>query len=328
MLKPPASGSVTIYVPGLDGRVEAPQSAPLAVSRVLARARQHPWDLEGYASRAAALFGLPASAGLAALARLGEGRAPDHRWWVRCDPVHLVVDRHRLLLLDNDSLRLGAEDAARLGARVAQVFAPDGGVLEVVAPTRWYLSLAAPEPLQVAEMAEVAGRDIHSFLPTGNAAYWRTRLNEAQMLLHEGLAGGHGGEAARGEANSVWLWGPGYAPAPTRAVFARVFADDVLIQGMARMVEAAVAPLPAGPTALDGGAATLAVWPTAQAPVQYGDSEAWANALETLVATWWEPLAHELRAGRLKQLAIVGDRGPFYTWEPGRWRRWFGRGTQ
>jgi hypothetical protein len=95
-----------------------------------------------------------------------------------------------------------------------------------------------------------------------------------------------------------------------------------------RMVEAAVAPLPAGPTALDGGAATLAVWPTAQAPVQYGDSEAWANALETLVATWLEPLAHELRAGRLKQLAIVGDRGPFYTWEPGRWRRWFKRGTQ
>ncbi len=324
MLKPP-SGSVMIYVPGLGGCAEAPPLAPSPLSRVLARARQHPWDLEGYAPRATALFNLPASAGLAALARVGEGRAPDHRWWVRCDPVHLMVDRHRLLLLDNDAVTLTAEDAERLGARVAQVFAADGGVLEVVAPTRWYLSLPAPEPLQVAEMAEVAGRDIHPFLPTGHAAYWRTRLNEAQMLLHEGLAGGHGGEAARGEANSVWLWGPGYAPERARTVFARVLADDVLIQGMARMTEAAVAPLSADPAALDLGAATLMVWPTAQAPARYGDSEAWAHSLETLVATWWEPLARELRAGRLQRLTVVGDRGPSYTWEPGRWRRWLGR---
>ncbi len=325
MPKPPASSSVTIYVPGLCGRGESPQPAPQSFSRAAARAQQHPWEIEGYTSRAVALFDLPASAGLAALARLGEGRPPDHRWWVRCDPVHLVVDRHRLLLLDNDTVMLDAGDAARLGARVAEVFASDGGLLEVVAPTRWYLSLDTPEPLQVADLAEVAGRDVHPFLPAGNARYWRTRLNEAQMLLHEGLAGGHGGEASGGEANSVWLWGPGYAPEPRRASFTRVFADDVLIQGMARLAEVVVASLPGGPDALDLEQSTLAVWRATHAPAQYGDGDAWTASLDAFVTTWWEPLAREMRAGRLKRLTVVGDRGPIYSLEPGRWRKWLGR---
>ncbi len=325
MPKPPASSSVTIYVPGLGGGPDSSQRQPARLARALARTRRQDGGVEGYAARAAALFDLPAGAGLAALARLGEGHAPDRRWWVRCDPVHLVVDRDRLLLLGNDRLTLDTEEAMRLSARIAEVFAPDGGMLEVAAPKRWYLSLPAPEPLQATDVAEVAGRDVHPFLPTGNARYWRTRLNEAQMLLHEGLVGRHGGEAARGEANSVWLWGPGYAPESRRGAFTRVFADDVLIQGMARATDAMVAPLPASPDALDPGQATLVVWQAAHAPAQYGDAEAWGACLEALAATWWEPLARAVRAARLARLTIVGDRGPIHALEPGRWGRLLGR---
>ncbi len=320
MPQPLNAPAITLYAPGLWGRAGWPERPPAVLTKALSRARRQAWAVEGYTARALALLDLPADAGLAALARLGEGRGPDDRWWVRCDPVHLAADGDRLLLLDNETVTLDTRDAARLGGLVAEVFAADGGVIEIAAPARWYLSLAAPEPLQASDMAEVAGRNIRDFLPGGNARYWRTRLNEAQMVLHEALVGRHGGEASRGEVNSVWLWGPGYAPKVRGAARPRVFSDDVLMTGMARAAQASVAALPAGPADLDLTQSSLIVLRGAQGPVQYGDTGAWLAFLETFVAVWWGPLAAAARAGRLGRLSLIGDRGPVHTVEPGRWR--------
>ena len=314
--------AVTLYVPGLHGGAGWPNPPPAAFARALARTRRVEGGDEGYATRALALFGLPPTAGLAALARLGEGQVRDDRWWVRCDPVHLAVDGDRLLLLDNDTLTLDAKEALRLSARVGEIFADEGGVVEALAPTRWYLSLPAPEPLHATAMAEVAGRNIHDYLPAGHARYWRTRLNEAQMVLHEALSAGHGGEAARGEANSVWLWGPGRAPAsvPADPAFTRVWTDDTLVSGMARATGAAVAGEPTGVPELDHAGATLIVLRGAQGAVQYGDTEAWSSFLEAFVAAWWGPLAAAVRARRLARLSLIGDRGPCHVLERGLWR--------
>lgn len=323
----PTAPAVTLYVPGLQGGAAWPKPPPAALARALTRMRPLEGGGEGYAARARALFGLPPSTGLAALARLGEGCARDDRWWVRCDPVHLAVDGDRLLLLDNETLTLEVREAQRLRACVAEIFVPDGGVIEALAPTRWYLSLPAPEPLQATPMAEVAGHNIHDYLPEGHARYWRTRLNEAQMVLHEALSGGHGGEAARGEANSIWLWGPGRAPADAaaHAAFTRVFTDDTLMRGMGCATGAAVAGLPAGVPDLDHAGSTLIVLRGAQGAVQYGDTEAWSSFLEAFVATWWQPLAAAVRAGRLARLSVIGDRGPRHVLEPAWWRTVVGR---
>ena len=322
----PAAPAITLYVPGLHGGAGWPQPPPAALARALARTRRVAWGDEGYAARALTLFDLPPSTGLAALARLGEGRVRDDRWWVRCDPVHLAVDGDRLLLLDNDTLTLDAHEAQRLCARVAEVFAADGGVIEALAPTRWYLSLPDPEPLHTTAMAEVAGRNIHDYLPEGHARYWRTRLNEAQMVLHEALSAGHGGEAARGEANSIWLWGPGRATPSMRAAlaFGRVFTDDALVSGMAQATGAMVAGLPAGVPDLDYAGATLIVLRGAQGAVQYGDTDAWSSFLEAFVTAWWQPLAAAVRARRLARLSLIGDRGPCHVLEPGWWRAFAG----
>ncbi len=319
--------AVTVYVPGLYGRERWPEAAPAALTRALARTAHLPAGGAGYAARALALFGLPPQAGLGALARLGEGCARDDRWWVRCDPVHLAVDGDRLLLLDNDSLTLDGPQAERLCARVAEVFAAEGGVIEPLAPTRWYLTFPTPEALEVATMAEVAGRDIHDYLPEGHARYWRMRLNEAQMVLHKGLGAGHGGEAVRGEANSIWLWGPGYVPAPAAPAFARVYTDDALIRGMALATGAAVDALPTAGPGADIAHDTLFVLRGAQGPVQYGDTEAWRAFLEAFITRWWGPLAAAVRGGRLAGLSLVADRGPRHILRP-RWWQAFGRWRQ
>lgn len=316
---------VTLYVPGFTGGPRWPVSWPPPLARLVARARASTPSDEGFAARLLVLLGLPATAGLAALARLGEGLARDERWWVRCDPVHLAVDGDRLLLLDNETLSLSSDVARRLGALVASVFAEEEGCVEICASTRWYLTLPHPEPLITSPIAEVAGRNVDDFLPRGNRRYWRTRLNEVQMLLHQALPGSHGGEAPRHDPNSVWLWGAGYGPQVSSmpGPYARVYGDETLVAGAAHAAGAETLPLPAGPHEVVHEGQALVVLRGAQGPAQYGDTEAWLTFLTDLTRGWLAPLFRDLAHGRLEVVRILGERGPLLQWRRrDLWRFW------
>lgn len=316
---------VTVFIPGLTGGPQWPAPWPRSLARVLARAQKEDRLSAGFSERALDLFGLPHTAGLAALARLGEGQAADGRWWVRCDPVYLAVDGDRLLLVDNETLGLAADEAMRLSGLVGSVFAAEGGVIEVCAPTRWYLTLPAPEPLVVASLAEVTGHNVHDYLPTGNSRYWRTRLNEAQMLLHQALIGTHGGEGLGVCVNSVWFWGPGRIAATTARSFSQVYTDDTLLAGAARATQTACAPVPSGPDDLDSRGHVLVVLRGAQGSVQYGDTEGWSAFLETVATSWLQPLTEQLARGAISELVVSGDHGPlFRLTRRDRWRFWRG----
>lgn len=321
--KAATADKVTLWVPGLTGGPTWPIPWPRALARLLARAQPGPSLRDGWAERILDLFGLPQTSGLAALTRLGEGQDFDTRWWVRCDPVYLAVDGDRLLLADNETLELAADEAARLSRIVTSVFAEEGGVVEVHAPTRWYLTLPAPEPLVVASLAQVAGHNIQDYLPAGNGRYWQTRLNETQMLLHQALVGSHGGEGLGLCVNSVWFWGPGFAPARSARVFSQVYADDALLKGAAHTTQAPCMPHPSGIDALMGKGDVLVALQGAQGPMQYGDTEAWTVFLEALVASWLIPITERLARGQIQELTIMGDRGPvFCLHRRDLWRFW------
>ncbi len=315
--------TVTVFVPGLTGREPWPLAWPRSLARFIARASATAQASEGLTDRTLELFGLAKSTGLAALARLGEGQAPSTQWWVRCDPVHLAVDGDRLLLVDNETVGLTDEEARRLSRVVTEVFAEENGAIEVLAPHRWYLTLPRPRALQVASLAEVTGRNIQNLLPEGDQRYWRTRLNEVQMVLHQALVGSHGGEGSGLCINSVWFWGPGLAPAEAPARFARVYTDDVLFKGAATLTHSSWAPTPASPEEFAHEGPILLVLRGAQGPVQYGDPEGWSVFLEAFVTSWLQPLAKRLAGGSLQELIVVGDRGPaFHLTRRDLWRFW------
>lgn len=315
--------TVTVFVPGLTGGDPWPLPWPRSFARFIARASAKTHAGEGLADRTLELFGLAKNTGLAALARLGEGQAPSAQWWVRCDPVHLAVDGDRLLLVDNETIGLADEEARRLSRVVAEVFAEENGAIEVHAPHRWYLTLPRPRALQVASLAEVTGRNIQGLLPEGDQRYWRTRLNEVQMVLHQALVGSHGGEGPGLCINSVWFWGPGLAPVDAPARFARVYTDDALFKGAATLTHGSWAPTPASPEELAHEGPILLVLRGAQGPVQYGDTEGWSVFLEAFVKSWLQPLAKRLAGGSLQELIVVGDRGPaFHLTRRDLWRFW------
>ncbi len=301
-----------LYVAGLHGPAPAAIAWPRTLARALRRARREA-DVHQGLIRLLRLCGWPADTGLAALGRVGEGAAPDGRWWIRCDPVHLAVDGDRLLMADSETLGLSADEARRLAKAVAPIFADEGGILEPLAPHRWYLSLPRPPAFAGSLPSQVAGRDVHPHLPGGDSRYWRARLNEAQMLLHQTLVGAHGGQAPGVAANSIWFWGAGMLPAILPAATVRhVYTADVVAAGMGVCGGAHVHRDLPDARSLALGEDLLVTFQGGEGPAQYGDVAAWEAFLRAWQDTWLEPLKGALRAGRFHELIVMGDEGVRY----------------
>src|SRR5512134_1502500 len=140
----PASQHLTLYLPGLfslqeNGRAE---SAPLhALETLLTRAdmidREFPRD---YEEGLFALFDLVrqenADLPVAAVTRMFDMGVIDNDWWLRADPVHLSMDRDRLILADAHKLEITPEEASRLVGEIMEVFNSDGWLLKAPHPER------------------------------------------------------------------------------------------------------------------------------------------------------------------------------------------------
>jgi hypothetical protein len=241
-----------------------------------------------------------------------DGGKPGDAYWLRADPIHIKVERRRLLLVESAIFEVGAEEAQALAAALNAHFAADGYAFSAPHPKRWYVKLPRPPRLVTHSVSEAAGRDVQSCLPEGpDALAWHRVFNEAQMLLH-----GHPANQAREERgepaiNSVWLWGGGTRPPVRGRPYDAVWSDDAVASALAAAAGAAADALPVDAAAwiakVEGAArdSGLLVLDAAASAAAYGDVEAWRNRLSALEALWLAPLLRELHGGRLEAIAIV-----------------------
>lgn len=340
----PAAHHLSVIVPGLLGPVTDPDAVAgllpdlPATAALLARADRLPGPAtaETALCRAFGIDGPPWPVAAAARAGEADAAAPGARWWLRVDPVHLRVDTNHARLFGGHVLGLEADEAEALVARLNAHFGADGLTLEAPAPDRWYLALDEAQALEAHAPAEVVGRNVDHFLPTGaDAARWRGRLNEIQMLLHDAPPNRAREEHGRLTVNSGWVWGGGYAPRALAAP-SRVLAADPLARGLARLAGTEAEPLPASAAALGPGAGhTLVFEPAARDPLVHGEIEAWLEAVQRLERAWLAPLRERLRRRELDALDIVPADGRRFRvtrgglrrfWRrPRSWTQWLGR---
>jgi hypothetical protein len=246
------------------------------------------------------------------------GGQPGTDYWLRADPVHVRIERDRVIL--NEIPEPGADEARllceALSAHFGEEFSP-----QVLRPGAWMVRLASPPVLATTPLSRAAGQHIDPLLPAGSdTMHWRRLLNEAQMLLfHHPL---NQAREARGEPaiNSVWLWGGGCLPVAKGEENRVVFADHADWRALAEFAGAETRMLPGqwSPAVPDDALLVL------EQPHRYlrqGDFKGWLKAVQGFETNWLQPLLASGRSFRIDD-PLQGSRlvwRSVYRWKF--WRR-------
>lgn len=318
-IESPPPRQVTLVVPGLFKAANAASMAhaPL-LQRLLARADQEPQSVSGFEARLFQLFGVAAEPDrdlpVAAVARVADMGIVDNNWWIRADPVYLEPRRDSLILRATSELNAGEAD--RLAAELNESLALDGWLLRAPHPQRWYLKPPAETGIATTALADAIGHDISPLLPRGpDHKSWHTRLNEIQILLHTSKVNVERETQGQLPVNSVWFWGGGRMPRLGEPRWSKVWADDPLSLGLARL---AGIPAQSLPNAERG-------WPMAEGHqlIVLTSLTADKEAVQQLSLTWLEPLCAAIHRGDLNSLVLLSDSGPgFYYRRHHRLRLW------
>jgi len=242
---------------------------------------------------------------IAPITLMADGMQPGPGYWLRADPVHLQMQRTQLILHPDEPLN--ANEAAQLCTSLNTHFAAEGLRFFSPNPQRWYLQMEGVPDIVTRPLAQVAGRNVQSYLPKGqNALRWHKVFNEVQMLFYEHAV--NQAREARGDLpiNSIWLWGGGHAVEQLARPYSKVCGDSFLAGAFA---QAAGIPHQIMTDDLihgvdDNEGDVLIVWEGLRRPFQQGDLHAWRDSVQRLEQSYITPLWEALRNGGIKQLSL------------------------
>ena len=275
-----------------------------ALEKLLARAEPALLPEESLEAWLCAAFGV-ADQAIAAVTLRADGMEPGAAYWLRADPVHLRLQRDQLIL--QSGVCLDTDETAQLCASLNTHFAADGLRFFAPHPQRWYLQLDTAPGMTTYSLAQVAGKNVHAYLPHGpDALRWHGMFNEIQMLLFEHAV--NQARETRGELpiNSVWLWGGGYAAWPLVRPCASMYGDSELAGAFAQAAGIPCEPLPddAARCVENNDGDVLMVWEGLRRALQHEDLHAWRDELQRFEQCCAVPLLDALRAGRIAQLTL------------------------
>jgi len=251
--------------------------------------------------------GEPADLPIAALTLLCDSGERQPGYWLRADPVHIEAGHDRLIMAGSEVLRLDREEAAALCAELNEHMRADGLQLTAPVPTRWYCSWPEAPAVRFSPLPEVVDKDLYGHMPAGEEGRpWRRLLNQAQMVLHSSRINDERQSRGFKAINGLWFWGGGVLPPPRRAPYRAVWADDVLIRGLA--MNAQISPLDLPDRADDwlsaaaDGSHLAAITDVYDAtPGEEDGTRAFAAYLDE---QWLAPLFAALRNGELEKLIL------------------------
>ncbi len=277
-----------------------------ALASLLARASMVSYPAESKEMWIARRFELSAFAAVASRAeRISHA---DAKYWLRADPVHLSVNRDRIVLLDASQLEVTSAESTALVATLQAHFESDD--LAFVAPhaERWYVTSEKAIGIRTHPVSTVRGRNVASYWFDGvDRALWQTRLSEMQMLLHAHPVNEAREAAGQLPINGVWFWGEGEMPSTVKNNYAQIVASDVVLEGIAVLssapfIEASQSRWSELTSTLNEN--TLVALDQLDASSTYGEWEDWQTSLSALDRSWFVPALAALKKGQLKTINI------------------------
>ena len=260
--------------------------ADSAISKLLsvAKVRRLDMPLEAVVSVRQGLLPNP-DYPIAAIAADADGLQVGDAYWLRADPVHLMLQRDSFSLSEPVPLQVTHAHAEKIITSLNQHFKADDMIFVLGKSGAWYLRLEQQPDIQTSLPAVALDRNIYQFMPTGvNASKWLSYINQVQMLLHEHTVNDARESMHAPAINSVWFSGGGLMPQQVAAENGAclILADSPWYQGLAKHSGASIAPLDLNWTSmLDQKYAEVRVALSAQ----HLSDEAHFNALWELLGT-------------------------------------------
>lgn len=177
---------------------------------------------------------------------LGEGGAPLQAGSVlRADPVHFYADRDRLHAVATAvSLDITLEENASILHTIREHFNDRGWMIQQFHAPHWYVVTPNEVRMHCATLAQLRRADVMQALPQGpDGAYWRSVVNELQMLLNDHPVNVQRQAQGKLAINSFWLWGAGQITSAEPLAWTMIVGDGDYLQGMARFGQMELTPL-------------------------------------------------------------------------------------
>ena len=228
---------------------------------------------------------------IAAICAAVDGLEVGDAYWLRADPVHLVLQRDCFSLDESVPLLVDSEHAKSMVASLNQHFNQDGLMFLIGSSGAWYVRTEEMPNITTSLPSVAAGKNIHQFMPQGlESSKWLAVLNEVQMLLFEHPANETRESAGALAVNSIWLSGGGFMPQsqPFLSNVDSIISDSVFYHGLAMLAGEAYQVVPPN---LDGVLNTSAQRIRLQLPN--------SNTL-----AWFDSLLAALKAKKIKKLTL------------------------
>lgn len=330
---------LTLLVPGLLQPPQSLQALPpqeqptfIFLNRFLSRARQTPLVVNGFYTTLFSLFGHMAEqqtdhpAG--ALTRLFDTGEHSDEWSLRCDPACFQADMDRVVLMGHGALGLSMEDVEQLVTIINDHVQQDGWQIEALSPDCWYVKGAKQAKVFTTPPLAVLGQDIKDNLPTGpDGSYWRSLMNESQMLLHELPLNLERQAKGLLPVNGLWFWGGGILPTNTTCQYDAVYGEDPLLAGLAQhagcVFERTEKVWPGIQQGQDGQ--LLLVIEDLQLPLASQDLFYWLDGVKQFEQAIIQPLLNMLKTGQLSQVTLLTADGRSFLLTPKLLQHWWKR---
>jgi hypothetical protein len=232
--------------------------------------------------------------------------------WMRADPVHLTVDTEGVALMDASTFTLDQHDTLVLAAEIKELLAERGYTLQAPTTKRWYLKLDEMPNIRTTTIHEVAGKNIHQYMPLGDdESDWRLLMNEIQMRLHASQINEQRQQRGELPVNSIWFWGSGTLPEYVECQWSRVFSDEEITRGLAKHANVPCSELPECIDAImeqaDEADNMLAVISFGLRHAQFHDLGGWQDFISYLEQYWFAMLSSYIKTGELGKLVILTE---------------------
>ena len=247
--------------------------------------------------------------------------------WLRADPVHLRADRDCVVMVGGENLEISAEEAQQWAADINAQFEEDGWQFEVLNNNHWYLRLNQSAAISTTPLPDVIGHNIHDYMPHGaDQKYWRSLMNEIQMLLFSSELNQSRERDGRLTVNSVWFWGEGEQMSASDCSWQHVYSDDALLCGLAKWhnVPCSNAPQSASQW-LDGKPVDgehLLFASDAASCLALGNIERWLRFVEDFDQNWLAPLLDGLSSGEIDSVTLYPLNGSSFSLSARQLRAW------